>query len=228
MKALVIYDNTGRIWNILYGEEKIPQGLPAIFVDIPDGAILEKIDTTDSENPKPVFSYLPESDIGKIQKQILTLTTRLDEVAPEDKIPETLDEWKTAKKKEVGNVCEKTIYAGVDVELTDGSTEHFSLLERDQLNLFGKQVQLASGATQLEYHTDGQACRYYSAEDIQLIIAAAMSFVSYHTTYCNALNMWIVGCETIEEVQSIEYGATVPDAYQSEVLKSYLATETAE
>lgn len=226
MKALVIYDNTGRIWNILYGEEKIPQGLPAIFVDIPDGAILEKIDTTDSENPKPVFSYLPESDIGKIQKQILTLTTRLDEVAPEDKIPETLDEWKTAKKKEVGNVCEQTIYAGVDVELSDGSTEHFSLLERDQLNLFGKQVQMASGITQLEYHTDGQACRYYSAEDMQLIITAAMSFVSYHTTYCNALNMWIAGCETIEEVQSIEYGVAVPDTYQSEVLKAYLAAET--
>ena len=85
---------------------------------------------------------------------------------------------------------------------------------------------MASGATQLEYHTDGQACRYYSAKDMQLIITAAMSFVSYHTTYCNALNMWIAGCETIEEVQSIKYGVTVPDTYQSEVLKAYLAAKT--
>ncbi len=37
MKALIIYDLTGRIWNILYGEEAVPQGLPAMFADIPEG-----------------------------------------------------------------------------------------------------------------------------------------------------------------------------------------------
>ena len=43
------------------------------------------------------------------------------------------------------------------------------MTEHDQLNLFGKQVQLAAGTDQLEYHSDGQACRYYSAKDMQLI-----------------------------------------------------------
>ena len=32
MKALVIYDSTGRIWNIIYGEETVPQGLTSMFV----------------------------------------------------------------------------------------------------------------------------------------------------------------------------------------------------
>lgn len=54
------------------------------------------------------------------------------------------------------------------------------------------------------------------------IIATAMNFVSYHTTCCNALNMWIAGCKTIEEVQNIIYGIDVPDTYQTDVLKSYL------
>lgn len=27
MKALVIYDTTGKIWSIIYGEQKAPQGL---------------------------------------------------------------------------------------------------------------------------------------------------------------------------------------------------------
>ena len=108
--------------------------------------------------------------------------------------------------------------------LTDGSTEHFSLTEHDQLNLFGKQVQLAAGAEQLEYHSDGQPCRYYSAADMQTIIAAAMQHVSYHTTYCNAVNMWIAGCESTEEVQAIYYGADVPEEYQSDVLKAYIAS----
>lgn len=63
---------------------------------------------------------------------------------------------------------------------------------------------------------------FYSAEDMQAIITAAMWHVSYHTTYCNAINMWISGCQTVEEVQAIFYGADVPPAYQSEVLQSYL------
>ncbi len=49
-----------------------------------------------------------------------------------------------------------------------------------------------------------------------------MWHVSYHTTYCNALNMWIAGCESAEEIQQIFYGADVPEQYQSEVLKAYL------
>ena len=128
------------------------------------------------------------------------------------------------KKREVSSACEEIIYRGVTVVLEDGSAEHFSLTEHDQLNLFGKQVQLAAGAEQLEYHSDGQPCRYYSAADMQTIIAAAMQHVSYHTTYCNAVNMWIAGCESTEEVQAIYYGADVPEEYQSDVLKAYIAS----
>lgn len=128
----------------------------------------------------------------------------------------------SSKRAEVSASCEQTIYAGIDVDLPSGTTEHFSLTEHDQINLFGKQAQLAAGASQLEYHADGQPCRYYSAVDMQSIITAAMWHVSYHTTYCNALNMWIEGCETAEDVQEIFYGVDVPEEYQSEVLKAYI------
>lgn len=222
MKALVIYDLTGHIWNIVYGASTAPQGLTCMWVDIPDGAQLECIDVTDPVNPKPVFSYLPDSDIGMLQKQMAAVEIRLDEVAPVGRDPETIGEWKSEKKREISESCEKTIYGGINVTLTDSSMEHFSLTEHDQMNLFGKQAQLAAGADQLEYHADGQPCRYYSAADMQAIIQAAMFHVSYHTTYCNALNMWIADCQTAEEVQAIFYGADVPDEYQSEVLKAYL------
>ena len=145
---------------------------------------------------------------------------------PEEPYVPTAEELLTAaqarKRSEVSADCEQTIYAGIDVDLPSGTTEHFSLTEHDQINLFGKQAQLATGALQLEYHADGQPCRYYSAADMQSIITAAMWHVSYHTTYCNALNMWIEGCETAEDVQEIFYGADVPEKYQSEVLKAYL------
>ena len=60
MKALVIYDDTGRIWTIMYGEERVPQGLQCMWVDIPDGA-------------------RPESDIGRLQEQVVSLGDQLTE-----------------------------------------------------------------------------------------------------------------------------------------------------
>lgn len=148
-------------------------------------------------------------------------------VTPPEPYEPTLAELQAAKKQEISQACEQAIYSGVSVTLTDGSTEHFALTEHDQLNLFGKQVQLAAGAEQLEYHSDGQPCRYYSAADMQTIITTAMWHVSYHTTYCNALNMWVAGTEAADDLQQIFYGANVPEQYQSEVLKAYLLQITA-
>ena len=143
-------------------------------------------------------------------------------VTPPEPYEPTLVELQTAKKHEISQACEQIIYAGISVALADGTVEHFALTEHDQLNLFGKQVQLTAGIEQLEYHSDGRPCRYYSAADMKNIVGKAMWHVSYHTTYCNALNMWISGAQTAEELQQIFYGADVPEQYQSEVLKAYL------
>lgn len=137
---------------------------------------------------------------------------------------DSLDDVKSSKKDEFSNTCKQIIYKGIDVTLSDNTVEHFSLTETDQLNLFGKQVQIAAGVTSLEYHSDGQPCKYYSVDDIQRVIDAAMKFISYQTTYCNSMYMWIMGCETKEEVKAITYGDDIPEQYQTDVLKSYLVT----
>ena len=133
-----------------------------------------------------------------------------DPVTPPEPYEPTLAELQAAKKQEISQACEQAIYSGVSVTLTDGSTEHFALTEHDQLNLFGKQIELSAGVTRLKYHTDGQPCRYYDAADMQLIVTAAMDYVSYHTTYCNSLYSWIGGAQTAEEIQQIYYGAEIP------------------
>lgn len=74
MKTLVIYDLTGKIWFMAHGEETAPQGLLCIFVDIPEGAILTKIDVTNIYDPQPVFEYLPDTDIGRLQKAVKELS----------------------------------------------------------------------------------------------------------------------------------------------------------
>lgn len=79
MEALVIYDETGRIWSISYGEKNKPQGLLSVIVTIPDRAVLEKIDVTDPENPEPIFIYPPDSDVSKLKIQITNLENQLTE-----------------------------------------------------------------------------------------------------------------------------------------------------
>ncbi len=145
-----------------------------------------------------------------------------------ENLPETpqigelsLEDAKKLKYQEIATACEQTIYGGVDVAISSG-TEHFSLTEKDQLNLFGKKMQLLAGEEKLEYHEDGQPCKYFSAEDMQKIVDTAMFYVSYNTTYCNALNMWIKSIEKASELEQIQWGVKIPEEFQNEVLKDYV------
>lgn len=133
----------------------------------------------------------------------------------------SLEDARTAKYHEITVACEQTIYAGVDVSTSSG-VEHFSLTEKDQINLFGKKMQLLAGEEKLEYHEDGQPCKYFSAADMQVIIDRAMFFVSYNTTYCNAMNMWIKSITKASDFEQIKWGASIPEEFQNEVLKDYM------
>ena len=60
-----------------------------------------------------------------------------------------------------------------------------------------------------------------------LIVETALGFVTYHTTYCNALNIWVSSMEDADAVNAVVYGCDIPEAYQSEVLKDILAQRAA-
>lgn len=188
----------------------IPEDTSLIRLQTAAGAVYGKI-----EGYTTVYQALEDGVILSDDGSVYT------EPEPAEPYVPTLAELQAAKKAEVSAACEQVIYGGITVKLPDGP-EHFSLTEKDQINLFGKQAQLAAGADRLEYHQDGHPCKYYSAAEMQQIVTAAMEHVSYHTTYCNSLNMWISGTETAEELEPIFYGADIPEEYQSEVLKDYL------
>lgn len=140
---------------------------------------------------------------------------------PEPVYEPTLDELKTAKMQEVSAACEQTIAKGVDVQLPSG-VEHFALTANDQINLIGSQAAVTAGEQQIAYHEDGNPCRYYTPEEINLIIHQTMFWIGYHRTYCNSINMWIKAASGKDDLQEICYGADIPEEYQSEVLKDYL------
>lgn len=138
----------------------------------------------------------------------------------------TVEYVRTAKIAEMNNICNKVITNGFDAQLSDGNTYHFSLTTQDQLNLITLSSMVASGETAIPYHADGELCKFYSADDINIILASATAHKTYHVSYYNALKAYIEALETIEDISAIEYGAMIPEAYQSDVLKVLIAQQS--
>lgn len=154
----------------------------------------------------------------------------IEPVEPEpEPVPEpTLDEVKEAKVAEMNKAQQDTIQSGVDVTLTDGSTEHFTLTEHDQTSLVGLQTQVASGEENIPWHTSDETkhCKFYSNADMAKITSYALSYVTWHVTYFRDLRIYIRSLESKEEVEHVTYGMNIPESYQSEPLKAMLAQKS--
>lgn len=138
----------------------------------------------------------------------------------EDEIEaDILPSLREAKHAEISAASEAAIYAGMDVETTQG-TEHFSLTEKDQINLTTAKNAVEKGAAAYPYHADGEMCRIFTAAEINAIAQASIAHKIYHTTYCNHLFEWIRRADAAE-LAGITYGAELPDdlaAHMQEIL----------
>lgn len=141
----------------------------------------------------------------------------------------TLEEIKDQKIKEMNAEQQKIIQYGVEVTLTDGKTERFTLKDQDQMSLMGLQTLATQGVEQIPWHEADNAehCKYYSAEDMSRITGAALSFISYQVTYFRDLRIYINSMSDKESVQSVTYGTYIPKEYQSEVLVDFYAAQNA-
>lgn len=141
-------------------------------------------------------------------------------VPPEPYIP-TLEEIKTQKIAEINNVQQATIQNGIDVTLSDGTTEHFSLTDRNRMYLLALSENVKQGNDKIPWYDADGNCRYYSSMDMYLISDAAKKFSTYHETYLHSLVKYIESLEDKESVEAVYYGMYVPTDYQSEVLIDY-------
>ena len=153
---------------------------------------------------------------GKVESNI-TFTAQLEYVP-------TLEEIQSQKVSEMNDAQQATIQNGMDIKLSDGHTEHFTLTDHDQTSLIGLQTLVAQGVEIIPWHTSDQAehCKYYSNADMAIITTKALQFVTYHVTYFRDLRIYIRALTDKEKVKAINYGMLIPVEYQSEVLKDYL------
>lgn len=119
---------------------------------------------------------------------------------------------------------QKVIQNGINVTLTDGTIEHFTLTSQDQTSLMGLQSQVAQGLDNIPWHTSDQTehCKYYSNADMALIVTAAMQYVTWHVTYFRDLRIYIRSLDEKEIINNIYYGISIPEEYQSQPLKDMI------
>lgn len=137
----------------------------------------------------------------------------------------TLEELREAKVTEMNTEQQKAIRAGLDVTLTDGTVEHFSLSEHDQTSLMGLQAQVMAGQEDIPWHTSDETehCKFYSNADMKTITGMAMSYVTWHVTYFRDLRIYIRSLQSKEEVEAVTYGMELPLEFQSEPQKAMIA-----
>lgn len=144
-------------------------------------------------------------------------------LSEEELLPKKLQYIIATKISELSNICTQTIYNGIDIKLSDGKIEHFTLDEQDQLNLSGIGLKLLMGAQTVAWHEDNEneSCRFYSALDAQTIISNLTVFKEYHITYFRDLRIYVRSLTSIEDIEEIAYGFILPDEFKSDVLKEY-------
>lgn len=134
---------------------------------------------------------------------------------------------RNSKIKEMSSKCNQSIVKGIDVTLSDDITiEHFDLTITDQINLNSLRYDVTrDDVSQIAFHCKDGEFRYYSKDDIALIIEEMDEHILFHNSYFNSLKKYINSLTDYKEVNSIQYGDDFPDEYKSEILKSFVTTE---
>ena len=148
---------------------------------------------------------LPDKEVNESLKSQITDTS-------------TLEFAKNYKINEMKDMCNKAITNGVDVMLSDGQIYHFDLTIEDQLNLQNVQYQLLQNQTSIPFHSKNGSFKYYDVSDLILILTQANSHILYHNAYFNSLKSYIKSIEKIDQINSVNYGISIPNQYKSEVL----------
>lgn len=134
-------------------------------------------------------------------------------------IEPTIDELKLDKINEIKDACEQNIFIGVDVELSDNSTKHFSLKTEDQRNLNNLMIQLmqrnVDALDSVYYHADGELCTQFSKEDFIKIFQASSDYMTQNRNHCNYLINYVKTLTDKAEIINIKYKTEIPESYMT-------------
>lgn len=163
-----------------------------------------------------------ELEISIKENEIDAPKEEYNEIPEFEDSPISVEYVRSVKVRELSVACNMAIAAGFNIEI-GGEKLHFSMSEKDQLNLQDAAIQIISGQKTIPYHADGGEFTLFTTEEMFKIIQAANDHKTYHLAYFNALKKWVNSLKRISSIKLVMYGSEIPTKYQSAFLKSVIA-----
>ena len=179
---------------------KIDEGIGARFVHAQGNYLPKPLTTSEGY-------YRYKYDNGNVIE-------RSEEEINSDAFPDIISQ----KKTELSEECEKTIVTGIDI-----GDAHYSLTIEDQANILAWMAVAQTGKA-VPYHSDGNPCVIYSAEDFLKVANAAVAFKTAQTTYCNLLMRQVEAMTDVNEVKAVKYGVTQLEGEYAEQYQIIMAS----
>lgn len=161
-----------------------------------------------------------------IVDKILALENQINPVIDFDSL--SLSETKNVIKNQINVDCQNTIYSGIDLQLTSGEYEHFSLTQNDQANIssLASLILRDPTITALPYHGDGKLCSLYDSKSILNLYMQMQIKVTSETTHCNLIKSYIDNLTEKEMVLDVTYETPLTDELQ-EIYDNIMAASLA-
>ena len=128
----------------------------------------------------------------------------------------SLEELKENKKQEINQDCSSLIYSGYNY-----NNNHYDLTDEDQINMLAWSAVAQQGKS-VPYHSSGNPCRIYTAEEFLDLVTAVTSFKTYNLTYCNLLKFQVDEMTEKEDIASVKYGVTALSKKYQTILDSII------
>lgn len=205
--------------------EKVRYLKPTLVTEVDENGEENSVETyveitkEEAENEDSVITEYVYNEDGTHQMETNTYTVEIkkwvfDESMKSEKAQEELSYVKKIKNEELNSACTEMIYSGIDVETTKG-TEHFSLTDVDQLNIKALYDKAISGETSLLYHSDGNLCRIFTADEIKSLMSQVLFHVTFYTTLCNHLHVQVNNMRSIDRINEVNFSvSSLTDTYK--------------
>ena len=136
----------------------------------------------------------------------------------------TVDEYRDYLMKQIGKQCRAEIYDGTQIQLpSTGAIEKYTYNDDDQRNLTNAMAILivAPELPSVPYHPSGGMCRMIPAADLVTIYGTLQVRLTYLTTRCNFMNVWLRSITDKDQLLQINWDTELPEEYNQQVSEIY-------
>lgn len=155
-----------------------------------------------------------------IAEQVKRIQEQLENVIDIDAM--TTEEYRAYLLETISKQCQQEIYDGDYIEISSGNKK-FTYKAEDQANIQSA-VNILMIDPELEYvpyHASKDNCYLMPSADMLKIFMTLQLRLTYLTTRCNQLNMWIRSLNTKEELMQVTWESELPESFQENLATIY-------